>query len=93
MRDPGSPDPPAELVKAIVRYVLAHPGAKDTVEGVMRWWLPGTAEGMGREDVEAGLGVLVARGWLTERAVATARKVYCLNPDGLAEMRAFTADE
>jgi hypothetical protein len=28
-----------ELARAILRYLEAHPGAKDTVEGIAQWWL------------------------------------------------------
>jgi hypothetical protein len=29
-----------ELARAILRYLEAHPRAKDTVEGITQWWLP-----------------------------------------------------
>lgn len=28
-----------EIAGEILRYLERHPGAKDTVEGVLRWWL------------------------------------------------------
>jgi hypothetical protein len=28
-----------ELARAILRYLEAHPEAKDTVEGIAQWWL------------------------------------------------------
>lgn len=93
MRELRSPDPQATLVRAIVRYLIAHPEAKDTIEGVMRWWLPDGPAEQRREDVEDGLELLVARGWIVKRAIAPARQIYCANRERLVDMRAFAADE
>ena len=38
---PDKTEGEAQTVAAdIVRYLRAHPGAADTLEGVARWWLP-----------------------------------------------------
>ena len=86
-------DPQDAITRAIARYVAAHPEAKDTVEGVMKWWLPEKTPGCGREEVEAGLGSLVARGWILERVIAPGRRIYCANRDRVAEMKAFADRE
>jgi hypothetical protein len=66
------------VAEEIVRYLLAHPDAADTVEGAARWWL-------GREPsdvaVERGMLLLVGQG-LVERH---------LLPDGTTVFRSGAA--
>jgi hypothetical protein len=87
------PEPDEALIRAIVRYVATHPDAKDTIEGVMRWWLPENVSERRREEVEAGLHRLVERGWIVARVIAPARAVYCANRERLPELRAYAAHE
>ena len=55
--------------EAIVAYVLKHPAASDTAEGIWRWWL----RPMGREEdvtmVEEALEELVGSGVIRRRAL------------------------
>jgi len=39
------------------------------------------------------LAVLVARGFIVERVIATARKIYCANKERIAEMNAAVDHE
>ena len=93
MAETRRPDSQEAVILEIVRYIVAHPEAKDTIEGVMRWWLPEGLPERRREDVEAGLAVLVARGFIVERVIATARKIYCANKERIAEMNAAVDHE
>lgn len=82
----------AEVVRAIVRHLLRHPEAKDTVEGILAWWLPAGGAGFTAEDVQHATAALSADGWLEVRAFGPSRTVYGLNRARRAEMPGFLRD-
>ena len=49
---------------AILLYLVDHPHAKDTAEGITQWWLG--AYSIGRLNVERSLSLLVSRGVIRE---------------------------
>jgi hypothetical protein len=93
MRNGTSIDPDemlrAEFVVEILRYVVGHPGAKDTSRGIEKWWLsPGTLK-EGRRNVEERLDLLVSMGWLIGRSSPRAETIYSLNESRLPEIKLF----
>ena len=81
-----------KVIREILHYCMHYPDAKDTPEGILKWWLE---EGQGewsKEDVQKALDVLTAKGWLTTRATAPAKGIYGLNRDHLEEIKIFCAD-
>ena len=50
--------------REILRYLVRHPEAKDTLEGIAQWWLGG--ETRRRVTVERALSLLLARGLILE---------------------------
>ena len=77
------------LLRQILAYVTAHPEAKDTLEGIRRWWGPSGRVELSSEEIQNVLNFLVARGWVTEREVTPAPRIYGLNQKLLAEITAF----
>jgi len=61
----------------ILRYVVQHPEAKDTVEGIAQWWLLGARANPSVAEVKAGLDCLVAQGRLAAERQADGRIYYC----------------
>ncbi len=65
------PDAPAfranDIAAAVEAYLSERPNAADSVDGVARWWLPPPLRGAPREQVEAALEMLCARGRLRRR--------------------------
>ena len=51
------------LGQQILRYLLVHPGARDSAEGIRVWWLRPGCEATAPE-VEEALDELVDRGWV-----------------------------
>jgi len=54
------------IAASLLDYVVRHPDAADSIEGIRRWWMP---EGVSasRIGVEAALEQLVRAGELTRR--------------------------
>ncbi len=50
------------LADEILRYLVEHPEAQDTVEGIADWWLTERRVRQAIADVEAALGRLVDQG-------------------------------
>ena len=79
----------SEFVEEILRYVVAHPGAKDTVNGIQNWWLPRRISEEGKGKIAKSLKLLVAKGWLIARCPPQSETIYSLNENSLQEINHF----
>jgi hypothetical protein len=77
------------VIQQILRYLIEHPDAKDTVQGILRWWLPKDPVERSEEEVQEVLEVLVARGWMTKRQTITSQELYGMNKEKLNTIQAF----
>ena len=77
----------SEAEQAILRYLIAHRDARDTIEGIERWWLPESKE-YGIRVVAQALERLESRGLIRVWKSASAKPVY-----GLRSYRAETLPE
>ena len=77
------------VIQHILHYLTEHPEAKDTIQGILQWWLPGDLVEWEEGDVQAALDALVARGWLMQRQTALSQKLYGLNREKLEEIQVF----
>jgi hypothetical protein len=77
------------VIRYILHYLIEHPDAKDTIQGIPRWWLPGHIEEWEEGVVQEALDVLVAKGWLTQRQTTTSQTLYGMNKERLEEIKAF----
>ncbi|WP_447979256.1 hypothetical protein [Candidatus Nitrospira bockiana] len=74
--EPGHRGP---VIEEILRYVVEHPEAKDTIEGIARWWVRADDRRWPRELVHEAVEELVARGWIVRRETTASHVVYGLN--------------
>ena len=75
-------------VRMIARYVIAHPEAKDSEQGIYGWWLGGAEVSGGVTTVARAVDVMVERGWLTEQQLGGRRLVAACR-ERIPEMQRF----
>ena len=71
--------------REILQYLAEHPDGVDTIEGILKWWLPGSANDKRREDIQQALDFLVRKGLLIERELPSP-KIYGVNKARIAEI-------
>lgn len=73
----------------ILGYLCSHPDAKDTAEGVEKWWLNGQEVYVDARVVRGSLDYLVRLGWLVSSERQGSGTVYWLNGDRRNKLRQF----
>ena len=81
------PDRP--LADEVLAYLVEHPQAQDTLEGIAEWWLLEQRIRDALADVEAALSELVAKGFLVARRCGDGRTYYGLNLNKEREVRRY----
>ena len=73
----------------ILGYLCSYPDAKDTAEGIGKWWL--SAEGVETdvEAIRASLDYLVDRRWLISMAGHSGSRTYGLNQERKTVLQKF----
>jgi len=69
-----------ELIDDILEYLVNHPQAADSVDGVSRWWLARNGAAPPQADVERALATLVERGLLRRVELPDGTVLYCCEP-------------
>jgi hypothetical protein len=67
----------------MLRYLREHPGAQDTLEGIMVWWVSERAIKRWLPHVRKSLTALVRRGYVEKHTTADGRVFYRLNQSRL----------
>jgi hypothetical protein len=73
----------------ILGYLCSNPEAKDTAEGVEKWWLNDMEINLDARDVQGALDCLVRLGWLVSSERQGTGMVYGLNGDRRDRLRQF----
>ena len=82
METPGRP-----IADEILAYLIEHPEAQDTVEGITEWWLLEQRIRYAVAEVDGVLHDLVANDLLVKRQCADGRIYYGLNREKKREIR------
>ena len=88
MRDETQPEGDEQISRGILQYLAEHPDAKDTIEGILKWWLP-AGRVWKRGEVQESLNLLTSKEWLTRRGTVPSKEIYGINKDQLEEIRKF----
>ncbi|HSB09204.1 MAG TPA: hypothetical protein VLM38_06805 [Blastocatellia bacterium] len=73
----------------ILSYLVKHPDALDTLEGVAEWWVFAQKIDSRTLQVEQALGDLVSKGLVLERKGRDGRSHYRVNRRKLREISSF----
>ncbi len=71
----------------ILSYLVDHPGAGDTAEGIVDWWLAQGDVSIKRDCVEQALDELLQRDLITVVRAADSRSHYRLNAEWIEDIR------
>jgi len=77
----------------VLAYLVEHPNAQDTLEGIVEWWLLERLTKNHAARVKAALAELVAAGLLLERRGKDSRAYYKINRRKLKEISALLQRE
>lgn len=76
----------SHVARDILAYLAKNPDARDTVEGIVEWWLLEQKIEHQTALVKDALGHLVARGLVIQHVGEDARTYYALNRQKLREI-------
>jgi hypothetical protein len=80
------PEAMKQVSRRILQYLAEHPDAKDTIEGILKWWLP-DGRVWKRGEVQEALDLLTSKEWLTRRGTVPSEEIYGINKDRLEEIK------
>jgi hypothetical protein len=66
-------------MRQILQYPIAHPDAKDTLEGILKWWLESHPNELDKDQVQEALDALVSKEWLVKRVLPASQEPYSFN--------------
>ena len=77
-----------KLAVEILSYLMRHPEAQDTLEGIVRWWLLEQDARRAVMEVRETLESLVAKGWI-RRLSSSAGERFGIQKDKISEILQF----
>ena len=84
----ASPDRSRTVIRDILRYLSEHPDAKDTRDGILRWWISQGTNVPEVDVVQEALDALVAKRWMFKRETMPDQVIYSMNKDHLRDIQA-----
>lgn len=78
-----------QAARTILRHLVEHPDAKDTLEGIVRWWGEPLTRTTQTDVVRRSLDELTQRGWVLVRTGGTGIRLYGLNKDRLDDVKRY----
>lgn len=72
----------ARVRAAILDYLRRNPGAADTLEGIVRWWLPAEPVRFDASRAERTLEQLVREGFVVKSVLVEGTVLYARAPGG-----------
>jgi len=84
----GTEDPYKDIVsREVLSYLVEHPKAQDTLEGILEWWLTERLVKHQMPRVQGAIESLVGYGLVIEHEVAGSQSTYQVNPEKYSEIK------
>ncbi len=81
-----------ETQRSILRYLLSHPDAKDSIEGIMQYWIRRQQLEQNIEEVAAVVNGLVDKSILVQRIGTGTGTIYSINSSKVEEIKKLIGD-
>lgn len=79
----------SQISHEILAYLVEHPEARDTLEGILEWWLLERKIKRQKDQVKKALTELIARGLVLEHKGGNSQTQYSINQSKYEEIRAL----
>jgi hypothetical protein len=71
----------------VLQYLMSNPGAKDTLEGIRKWWIATRRQEPRSDELQAVLEELMQKEWVVRFKPRGSKHVYGLNKNRLQEIQ------
>ena len=77
----------ASITLSVLEHLMSNPGAKDTLEGIRKWWIATRRQEPRSDELQSVLDELLHKGWLVRFKPRGSKHVYGLNKGRLQEIQ------
>ena len=77
----------SQISHEILAYLVEHPEARDTLEGILEWWLLERKIKRQKDQVKEALTELVSKGFVLEQKKANSQTQYSINQSKYEEIQ------
>jgi len=85
-------DSTASITLMVLQYLMSNPGAKDTLEGIRKWWIATRQLEPRSDELQAVLDELMQKGWVVRFKPRGSKHVYGLNKERRQEIQTRLQD-
>jgi hypothetical protein len=82
----------ASITLMVLQHWMSNPGAKDTLEGIRKWWVATKRLEPRSDELQAVLDELMHKDWLVRFKPRGSKHVYGLNKERLQEIQENLSD-
>jgi hypothetical protein len=77
----------ASITLMVLQHLMSNPGAKDTLEGIRKWWIATRRQEPRIDELQDVLDDLMHKGWIVRFKPRGSKHVYGLNKESLEEIQ------
>jgi len=71
----------------VLQYLMSNPDAKDTLEGIRKWWIATRRQEPRADELEVVLDELMQKGWVVSFEPKGSKHIYGLNKERMQEIQ------